>query len=357
MDKYQNKLNFSFEYYNLILNKISYIDSYKGNWINLIRKKDSSLLKNIEKSALINSLVSSYKMEGLRFSQQQIKEILTANSINKTLTQKQEALISIAKVSDEYFANYSLVELSEKYIKQLYKDLFKDENIDNPHYDEYKKKPNRVVAYFLDGSHKDVFNTTLPYLVEKEMKEILNWAQQQMNSDSLHPLMIIGLFNYEYRLIQPFQYANNRLLHILTRLLLLKSGYSFIKYISFENFMEENKLEYLEALKSGQINRYAYEERINNWLLFFLDSIQNSIIRLEKTLDGIIDKTIYLNERQKKLNSIIRKFQPVKLADLAARMQDVSINTIKKDLQQLKADGIIISRGKNRGTVYSILKK
>jgi DNA-binding transcriptional regulator YhcF (GntR family) len=37
-------------------------------------------------------------------------------------------------------------------------------------------------------------------------------------------------------------------------------------------------------------------------------------------------------------------------------MTDISINTLKKDLQYLKKEQIIESVGKNKGTVY-ILKK
>lgn len=356
MDIYQNKLNFRFEYYNQILNKIGYIDSFKGKWINLLRKKESTFIKNLEKSALIESLGSSFRIEGILLNNEEIKETLSPFLINKTLTKEQQSLISFIKASDEYFSNYSNIELSEKYLKQLHSDLFKYEYADMHFQGEYKNKPNRIVDYFLDGTHKDILNTTLPYLVENEIHEILNWTKKQMNSNLLHPLIITGLFIYEFILIQPFQQSNYRLSHILTRLLLLKSGYSFIKYLSFENSIEQNKLDFFNALKDGQINRYSYEEKINKWLLFFLTSIQTATIKLENSIENPVDKIIYLNVRQKNLKNHIRKNQPVKLADLAARMQDVSINTMKKDLQQLKAKGIISSSGKNRGTVYSYIE-
>ncbi len=356
MDIYQNKLNFSFEYYNQILNKTGYIDSFKGKWSSLNGRKESSLFKNLVKSALRESIVSSYRMEGVMITQEEIKEFPASNSIYKMLTQQQQEIISFVEVSNEYLSNYSKVELSQKYLKQLYKDLFKKENLDTPFYSEYKKKPNRVVAYSPNGTHKDILNTTEPYLVEKEIHEILTWTMRQMNSNLMHPLIIIGLFTYELILIQPFQYANCRFSYILTRLLLLKSGYTFINYLSFENIIERNKLDFFDALKGGQINRYSYEERINKWLLFFLTSIQTAIIKLENSIENPVDEISYINERQKKLKNNIRKYQPVKLADVARRMQDVSINTMKKDLQQLKAMGIISSSGKNRGTVYSVVE-
>jgi len=50
--------------------------------------------------------------------------------------------------------------------------------------------------------------------------------------------------------------------------------------------------------------------------------------------------------------AFIKKNQPIKLGDLDKEMPEVSINTLKKDLQYLKAEQIIESVGKNKGTVY-----
>ena len=53
----------------------------------------------------------------------------------------------------------------------------------------------------------------------------------------------------------------------------------------------------------------------------------------------------------------IKNDQPIKLADLAKAMPEISINTLKKDLQYLKVEQNIDSIGKNRGTVYVTKEK
>ena len=62
----------------------------------------------------------------------------------------------------------------------------------------------------------------------------------------------------------------------------------------------------------------------------------------------------YLNDRQKRIKEFIEKSQPIKLNDLVLAMSDITIHTLKKDLQYLKTEQIIASIGKNRGTIYSI---
>lgn len=126
----------------------------------------------------------------------------------------------------------------------------------------------------------------------------------------------------------------------------------FIQYVSFENLIEQKKKTYYEALMDGQKDRYSEKERIDKWMLFFLQSLEALIKRLEQKYDVFKDKGGYLNERQKKIKEFIVKNQPIKLSDLVISMPETSINTLKKDLQYMKTEQIIESVGKNKGTVY-----
>ncbi|MBK8552770.1 MAG: hypothetical protein IPL53_17590 [Ignavibacteria bacterium] len=90
--------------------------------------------------------------------------------------------------------------------------------------------------------------------------------------------------------------------------------------------------------------------------VIFLQSLEELIQTLEQKYDVFKSKGGYLNERQKSIKDFIEKTQPVKLADLSNAMPEISINTLKKDLQYMKTEQILESIGKNRGTVY-ILKK
>jgi len=105
----------------------------------------------------------------------------------------------------------------------------------------YKNLPNKVVANYPDGTQKIIFNTTEPHLVEKEMNDLIDWTNHQLISKELHPLIVIGLFIYEFLSIHPFQDGNGRLSRALTNLMLLKTDYQFIQYVSFENLIEQKK--------------------------------------------------------------------------------------------------------------------
>jgi predicted HTH transcriptional regulator len=89
-------------------------------------------------------------------------------------------------------------------------------------------------------------------------------------------------------------------------------------------------------------------------MLFFLQSLEALIHRLEQKYDNFKARGGYLNERQKKIKEFMTSNQPIKLSDLVNNMPGISINTLKKDLQYMKAEQIIESVGKNKGTVYML---
>lgn len=355
MDKFQSKIDFDFQTNQSILKSISYIDSFKGKW-NVLEKQENIYLRELRKIATIESIGSSTRIEGARMTDIEVKELLDNLKITKLQTRDQQEVVGYYDTLELIYENYPEIQLTENYILQLHQQLLKYSDKDQRHRGRYKNLPNKVVANYPDGTQKVIFNTTEPHLVESEMTELIEWTNKQLKLKELHPLIIIGLFVYEFLSIHPFQDGNGRLSRLLTNLLLLRFDYQFILYVSFENLIEQKKKAYYEALLTGQKNRNTKKERIEKWLLFLLNSMEILITKLEKKYDLLKRKGGYLNDRQKLIKELIGKTQPVKLGDLAKKLTEISINTLKKDLQHLKKEQIIDSVGKNKGTIY-ILKK
>jgi len=356
MDKFQNKLQFDFKTNQQILKLISYIDSFKGKW-NIVEQRENIYLKELRKIATIESIGSSTRIEGAQLTNEEIKELLENIEITKLKTRDQQEVVGYSDVLEIIYENYPDIPISKNYIQQLHQRLLKYSTKDDRHRGNYKNLSNKVVANYPDGTQKVIFNTTEPHLVESEMTDLIDWTNQKFQLNEIHPLVIVGLFIYEFLSIHPFQDGNGRLSRLLTNLLLLKIDYQFIQYVSFENLIEQKKKSYYEALMDGQKDRYLENECINSWIIFFLTSLETLIQRLEQKYDVFKSKGGYLSERQKKIKDFIEKEQPIKLSDLVKAIHDISVHTLKKDLLYLKTEQIIDSLGKNRGTIYIVRKK
>ncbi len=356
MDKYINKLNFDFQTNQKILNLISQIDLYTGKW-SIIEKQENIYLKELRKIATIESIGSSTRIEGGTLTDKEIEELLNDVKITKLKTRDEQEVIGYYDTLEIIYENYDNIRLSENYIKQLHQNLLRYSDKDTRNRGEYKSLSNKVVANYPGGIQKVIFNTTEVHLVQNEMNNLINWTNGQFKKGEIHPLMIIANLIYEFLSIHPFQDGNGRLSRLLTTLVLLQKDYMFIQYVSFENLIEKTKKEYYQALMEGQKNRNKENENISKWTLYFLDKLRLLTQRLDAKYDVFKSKGGYLNERQKEIKKYLIKNQPLKISEISKRFENININTIKKDLQYMKKEQIIISVGKGKGTVYLIDKE
>ena len=353
MDKYIQKLNFDFLTNQRIMQLIAAIDEYRGKW-NVVEKRENRYLKELRRIATIESIGSSTRIEGATMTDEEVKGLLKDIKITKFQTRDEQEVIGYYEVLELIFENFSEIRLSEGYIKQLHQLLLKHSAKDERHRGGYKNLSNKIVATYPTGEQKTVFNTTEPALVEGEMFELIEWTNLQWKEKTIHPLIVLAVFIYEFLSIHPFQDGNGRLSRLLTTLFLLKQGYEFIQYISFEHLIENNKKTYYDVLMTAQRRRVTQDDIIDKWLLFFLESLKTLTEKLDKKYDVFKQKGGYLNERQKKLKEFIVEQKTVKFADLSVFFHNISPNTIKKDLQYLKTEQLITTVGQGKGTVYII---
>jgi len=350
-----NKLNFTLKTSQQILKKISFIDTFKGKW-NILETKETRYLQELRKIATIESIGSSTRIEGVKLTDKEIAKIIGNINIDKLKTRDEQEVAGYWETLDTVIANYPNIELTENFIKQLHSILLRYSHKDERHKGKYKQLTNKVIATYPDGTQRIIFKTTEPHLVDKEMTDLIIWTNDSFYKAENHPLITISIFVYEFLSIHPFQDGNGRLSRLLTTLLLLQQEYLFVQYVSFEKVIENSKKEYYKALMEGQKNRYTKKERIDNWVLYFLDSISILIQRLENKYEIYKNTKTYLNDRQKQLIELIIKYQPVKIGDLMQHLNDFSRNTIKKDLTYMKNENLIETIGKNKGTLY-LMKK
>jgi Fic family protein len=330
---------------------IGLIDGFKGKW-NVVEKRENRYLKELRKIATIESIGSSTRIEGTTLSDKEVQELLNNIKITKMQTRDEQEVIGYYEVLELIYDHYSDIKLSESYIKQLHRLLLKYSNKDERHRGGYKHLSNKVVATYPTGKQRTIFSTTEPALVDGEMRELIEWTNIQVSEQNIHPLIVIAFFIYEFLSIHPFQDGNGRLSRLITTLCLLQNGYEFIQYISFENYIEKNKKEYYEALMSGQHNRNHKNERIDKWALFFLNSLKILSERLEQKYNVFKSKGGYLNDRQKRIKDFITNNQPVKVSDISNQFSEIQPSTIKKDLQYLREEQVLIMIGKGKGSVY-----
>ena len=140
------------------------------------------------------------------------------------------------------FDGHDAIRLTENHVKQLHGVLLKYSTKDDEHRGHYKKVPNHVEAFGPDGKSLGVvFETATPFETAGWMKDLVEWFNQSVQEETQHPLILIGVFIVVFFAIHPFKDGNGRLSRVLTTLLLLRAGYSYVPYSSMETIIEATR--------------------------------------------------------------------------------------------------------------------
>lgn len=337
-----------------ILNLIAEIDEFKGSWkaLGMLAPERLAALRKI---ATIESIGSSTRIEGARLSDRQI-ETLLSNIDNKSFTTRDEQEVAgYADVMQILFDSWEMIPITENYIKQLHSILLQYSHKDERHRGNYKSVDNHIEAFDINGKSLGVlFSTASPMMTTILMEELVDWTRIAFTEKQYHPLLIIGIFIVRFLAVHPFQDGNGRLSRVITTLLLLKSGYTYVPFSSLETVIEDNKDSYYLALRRTQKDLDTNCPDWNPWLLFFLRSLKRQKDRLEVKL-----------EREKIMRSSLPKLS-VSILELAKEhgrittgeieiLTQASRSTIKTRIKELVGMKKLSQNGKGRSTWYSLM--
>jgi len=345
------KIAFQPEIFQEIIQKLSIIDTFKGGW-ELIAHKEKRYLKELRDIATIQSIGSSTRIEGATLTDDEVKQLLKSVQISKLDKREEQEVVGYYEALEVILENYKEIELTERYIHQLHSILLKYSNKDQRHKGQYKSLSNQVVANYDDGEQKVIFRTTAPHLTANEMLDLITWTNTQLEEKRLHPILITSIFVYEFLSIHPYQDGNGRLSRLLTTFLLLKQAYNFVEYVSFEHIIENRKDMYYQVLMETQKDRGTADEILDKWVIFFLNCLINLTDKLKVKYETYNNLKVGTNDRQKEVLAYIDQHKTIQIKDLENSLSQYSRNTLKKDLQYLVKEGLILTTGSGRGVRY-----
>jgi Fic family protein len=336
-----------------LLSLIAAIDEFKGAWraLGTLAPERLFALRHV---ATIESIGSSTRIEGSTLSDREVERLLSHLQITSFETRDEQEVAGYAEVMQLVFESWEDISLTENHIKQLHRDLLRYSAKDVRHRGAYKTSANNVAAFDENGRQLGiVFATATPFATPSLMTEIVAWTTDMLDNQRLHPLLVIAIFTVVFLEIHPFQDGNGRLSRILTTLLLLRAGYSYVPYSSLESVIERNKEGYYLALRQTQVSIRTEDPNWQPWLLFFLRALQQQAQRLADkiTREKILRTTVpALSAR---ILEQAREHGRVTIGDMV-KLTGANRNTLKDHFRQLREKGALVRHGSGRGAWYAL---
>lgn len=336
-----------------ILGLIAEIDEFKGAW-RALGTLAPERLNALRRVATIESIGSSTRIEGSKLTDRDVERLLSNLQIKSFETRDEQEVAGYAEVMEMIFQSWQDITLTENHIKKLHRDLLKYSEKDTRHRGEYKTSSNSVAAFDEDGNQIGiVFETATPFDTPRLMSEIVQWANDVLETKRLHPLLIVAIFIVVFLEIHPFQDGNGRLSRVLTTLLLLQAGYAYVPYSSLESVIEQSKEGYYLALRQTQGTIRSDNPNWQPWVIFFLRALLTQMRNLAKKVEREKIVLSALPELSIQILDYAREHGRVTMGDMV-KLTGISRNTLKEHFRSLIEKGHLVMHGSGRGSWYAL---
>ncbi|MCB4792662.1 MAG: Fic family protein [Elusimicrobia bacterium] len=314
--------------------------SYMQGIQELFKKQAPQKLKLLREHALIESAVSSNRIEGVEVKKSRIGTLIFGKP--SLHDRNEEEVQGYRDALNLIHTSVKELPLAEKTILSLHK-LCRGEVWDAG---KYKEKDVDIIQKYADGRQRVRFRTVAPQETPAMLKQTITLWNNGIREKWIHQFILLGALNLDFLCIHPFRDGNGRVSRLLFLLSCYHLGIDVGRYISLERLIENNKERYYETLEESSFK--WHEGKHNPWpYINFLMYIIKSAYKEFKERAGNVKESrgaktdiIYSAIKQRKI--------PFTVSEIQKECPGVSIDMIRHLLKQLKINRKVkcLGRGK-----------
>jgi Fic family protein len=310
----------------------------------LFTRQSPQRLKVLREHALIESAVSSNRIEGVTVDQNRIRPVVIGNA--RLRDRDEEEVRGYRDALRLIHERHAKLRISEKTIRKLHR-LSRGKLGDAGN---YRTGQSEIVEVTPNGRRRVRFKAVDPNKVRPSIAEMVTLWDRCVTERWVHPLIGLAASNLDFLCIHPFRDGNGRVSRLLWLLQSYRLGYDVGRYISLERLVEEHKDRYYETLElssrgwhDGAHDPWPYI----NFALFILKTAYKEFEeRLGQTAAPRGEKTELVTRTIRKAEGTFR------VADLQRECPGVSIDLIRATLKRLRATGRVECLGRGQSAEW-----
>lgn len=315
----------------------------------LFVRQSPQRLKVLREHALIESAVSSNRIEGVEVDKARIGTIIFGKPALRD--RNEEELHGYREALKLIYEHGADLPISEETILSLHK-LARGQSGDAG---QYKDKNGEIIERYPDGTSRIRFKPLSALKTPGAIRELVSLWEAELPSQEVHPLILLAAFNLDFLCIHPFRDGNGRASRLLMLLQCYHLGLEVGRYISLERLIEQNKERYYETLQ--QSSQGWHEGNHNPWpyIGYLLYILKTAYLEFEDRLGRI------KSPRGEKTDQIVQAidgtFAAFSVSEIQKQCPGVSIDMIRRTLKIMRAKGQIECLGRGPNAKWRKTKK
>ncbi len=330
-----------------IVKMVTKIHEHKGKQ-DLFVDANTDELKSLLNVALVQSVDSSNRIEGIYTSNKRLKELVEKKAVPKGRSEQEIA--GYREVLSTIHESYDYINLTPNIILQMHRDMFSFSDVSSK--GRFKDSDNVIAEIDSKGNTITRFKPVLAFQTAQAIDELCKSASICWKEDKVDKLLISSMFILDFLCVHPFNDGNGRMSRLLTLLLFYKAGYIVGKYISLERLIENSKETYYNALKSSSTSWHEGKNDYVPFVQYYLGILLKAYSEFENRVEHFKYKKLSKPERVTKV--IERHIGNITKKEILEMCPDVSKITVERTLAHLLKNNKLkkISAGPKTSYVY-----
>jgi Fic family protein len=307
----------------------------------LYRDQFPEVLETLKKVAMIQSVESSNRIEGITVVPERLNAIVAKKTTPKGHSEQEVA--GYRDVLSEIHTSAQNLKLSPELILRWHKNMYKytaeEAGI-------WKKEDNAILEILPDETRRVRFQPLAAAATPNAINQLCKEYADCIALGTVEPLLAIASFVIDFECVHPFRDGNGRIGRLLTLLLLYHAGYEVGRFISLERVIEESKETYYETLLHSSQRWLEGEHDLQPWWNYFLGTLTAAYKEFEERVGNIT------SSRGAKRQMVLAAFERLPdlftFSDFQHACQGVSYATLRRTLIELRKKRKVRCLGKGR---------
>lgn len=241
----------------------------------LYARQSPDLLKALREMALIQSVESSNRIEGVTVEPSRLRPLVLGSARPKDRSETE--IRGYRRALSLIHTNASALTVTPSLLRRLHKTI-QDGAGDAG---TWKRTDNDIIELAAGQPPRVRFKPTAAAATSAAIEELCLRYRAALDQEQVPPLLAAAAAVFDFLCIHPFRDGNGRVSRLLTLLILYQHGFEVGRYISLDRIVEEEKPRYYDALQASSRGWHEGRHDLEPWLLYLLSVLRSASLQFQ----------------------------------------------------------------------------
>jgi Fic family protein len=311
----------------------------------LFVRQSPQVLKVLLETALIQSVESSNRIEGVTVEPERLRPLVVGRA--RPRNRPEGEIQGYRRALDLIHTRWQELTITPATTRELHRIAMSGSGDAG----SWKKVDNEIVELRANAAPVVRFTPVSVAKTPRAMDELCRAYKATMAERHVPPLLGVAALVLDFLCIHPFRDGNGRVSRLLTLLALYQQGYDVGRYISTERLVEDTRREYYEALRRSSQGWHKGQHDCAPWFTYFLTIVRRAYGELESRAGEVkAPRGAKTQLVEAAIDAFPREFS---LSDLERRCPGVSRDMIRRVLRDMSRAGRVRCHGRGPGARWA----